>query len=308
LHDWRNSFLGVFFGALAGIVLGLGGFYLTRIESTHAMGPVIFILVPFAAGFVITLVSRGIERVSAAAVLASLTVLSFMILTRMESLLCVVLVLPVFFCAIMCGVTVGYVFLKFIARRDPRNPLFMPAVILSMPLLILVGHRVELKTLVHPRQEIVTTTIHLAADPATVWSELRSFDSLHGEKPWLMHFGLPVPQRCTMTGTGVGAKRTCYFDQGYIEETVTEWSPPNTMQLAIDRTNLPGRHWLEFETARYDLHPETGGTSLTRSTAIVSNLYPSWYWRRFERWGVSSEHAYIFSDLARRSPPPSSTP
>src|SRR6202041_667837 len=166
LHDWRNSFLGVFFGALAGIVLGLGGFYLTRIESTHAMGPVIFILVPFAAGFVITLVSRGIERVSAAAVLASLTVLSFMILTRMESLLCVVLVLPVFFCAIMCGVTVGYVFLKFIARRDPRNPLFMPAVILSMPLLILVGHRVELKTLVHPRQEIVTTTIHLAADPA----------------------------------------------------------------------------------------------------------------------------------------------
>ena len=81
---------------------------------------------------------------------------------------------------------------------------------------------------------------------------------------------------------------------------MTEWSPPTAMQHAIDRTNLPGRHWLEFEIARYDLRPEAGGTSLTRNTTIVSNLYPSWYWLRFERWRVSSEHHYIFGDLARR--------
>jgi hypothetical protein len=307
LHDWRNSFLGAVFGALVGLVLGLLGFYLSLNRTTNAMGPVVFLLVPLTSGFVIAMVSRGIQRVSGAAVLATLVALVILVAARVEGVLCAILVLPLLFCGLMCGVLLGYFFL-FLLKRNPDNPLFMSAVVLSMPLLILAGHRVELKTLVHPRQEIVTTTIHLAADPPAVWNELRSFDSLQGEKPWLMHLGLPVPQRCAMVGTGVGAKRTCYFDQGYIEETVTEWSPPNTMQLAIDRSNLPGRHWLEFETARYDLHPEAGGTSLTRSTTIVSNLYPSWYWRRFERWGISSEHHYIFNDLARRSPPPAPTP
>jgi hypothetical protein len=115
-----------------------------------------------------------------------------------------------------------------------------------------------------------------------------------------MYIGLPVPLKCTIEGIGQGAKRTCYFDRGYIEETVTEWDPPNMMRLSIDRTNMPGRHWLGFEGAEYDLHQSTGGTLLTRSTTIISNLYPAWYWRRFERWGVSSEPAYIFEDLARR--------
>jgi len=105
-----------------------------------------------------------------------------------------------------------------------------------------------------------------------------------------------------MRGSGVGAKRTCYFDQGYIEETVTEWSPPEVMGLSIDRTNMPGRHWLDFENAKYELRRDNSGTMLTRTTTITSNLYPVWYWRPFERWGVASEHEYIFGDLARRFP------
>lgn len=115
-----------------------------------------------------------------------------------------------------------------------------------------------------------------------------------------MHIGLPVPERCEMQGRGVGAKRTCYFDHGSIEETVLEWDPPVRMKLSIDRTNMPGRHWLEFEDAEYDLRAENGGTVLTRNTTIISNLYPAWYWRPLERWGVEDEHQYIFADVARR--------
>lgn len=172
-----------------------------------------------------------------------------------------------------------------------------------MLLLILAGHRVEVSTLVHPRREVVTSTVRLAADPSNVWSELQSFDSLAGEKPLLMYLGLPIPTRCVMEGSGLGAKRTCYFDHGYIQETVIECSPPSVMHLSIDRTNLPGRHWLSFEDARYELQRDGTGTVLTRSTTIVSNLYPAMYWRPFERWGVNSEHDYIFGDLARRLQP-----
>jgi hypothetical protein len=89
-----------------------------------------------------------------------------------------------------------------------------------------------------------------------------------------MYIGLPIPTRCELRGSGAGTKRTCYFNQGCIEETVLEWSPPSRLRLTIDRTNKPGRHWPEFEGAEYVLHQEGGETALTRTTTIESNLYP----------------------------------
>jgi len=75
---------------------------------------------------------------------------------------------------------------------------------------------------------------------------------------------------------------------------------PRVMGLTIDRTNMPGRHWLGFESATYELRPEGSGTRLTRTTVITSHLHPVWYWRYFERLGVASEHDYILRDLTRR--------
>jgi hypothetical protein len=150
------------------------------------------------------------------------------------------------------------------------------------------------------RRETVSNTIFLQAPPEEVWANIQSIDSISGTKPLLMHFGLPVPLRCTLERKSVGAKRTCYFENGFIEEIITEWAPPYSMQLTIDRTNMPGRHWLGFEKAAYELHAEGSGTQLTRTTTITSHLYPVWYWRYFERLGVSSEHDYLLQDLSNR--------
>lgn len=268
------------------------------------MGPVMFMLVPFAAGFAITLVSRDLQTVSAAALLAAVGSLAILIATRMETPVCALLAFPLLFISITLGVAIGFIFhLLRAIITGKAGPTFTSLVLLSMPLLILTGHRVELSTLTHPRREVVTTTIRLTADPTHVWNDLRSFDSLQGKKPLLMYIGLPIPMRCEMQGTGLGAKRTCYFDHGSIEETVIGWQPPNVMRLSIDRTNMPGRHWLGFEYATYTLQQDGNDTILTRTSTIISNLYPAWYWRPFERWGVNSEHNYIFSDLARRTQP-----
>jgi hypothetical protein len=104
-----------------------------------------------------------------------------------------------------------------------------------------------------------------------------------------------------MQGHGIGAKRTCYFNVGYIEETVTGWTPPYYLGLSIDRTHMPGRYWLEFENAEYRLQAKGHGTLLTRATTISSHLHPAWYWRRFERLGVESEHDYILRDVVLRA-------
>lgn len=116
-----------------------------------------------------------------------------------------------------------------------------------------------------------------------------------------MYVGSPVPQRCVMQGHGIGAKRTCYFNVGYIEETVTAWNPPYYLGLSIDRTHMPGRHWLGFESAQYRLQANGSRTLLSRTTTISSHLHPAWYWRRFERLGVESEHDYILRDVVVRA-------
>jgi hypothetical protein len=144
------------------------------------------------------------------------------------------------------------------------------------------------------RRETVSTSVFLKAAPQEVWANIQSIDSIVATKPLLMHFGLPVPLRCTLERKGVGAKRTCYFENGFIEETITERAAPYSMQLTIDRTNMPGRHWLGFEKAAYELRQEGSGTRLTRTTTITSHLYPAWYWSYFEHLGVSSEHDTFF--------------
>jgi hypothetical protein len=115
-----------------------------------------------------------------------------------------------------------------------------------------------------------------------------------------MTIGLPVPVSCTMSGEGIGATRTCYFESGHIEERVTEWNPPTSMKLEIVAFDVPGRPWLSFKDASYDLTQEGDRTLITRKTTIVSRLSPAWYWRPMEKIGVETEHEYLFEEVKRR--------
>jgi hypothetical protein len=49
-------------GTAVGIAFGLGGFLFAEIPRTYAMGPVVFFLVPFAAGFATATVTEGEQR------------------------------------------------------------------------------------------------------------------------------------------------------------------------------------------------------------------------------------------------------
>jgi hypothetical protein len=264
------------------------------------MGPVMFLLVPFCAGFAIAMVTRRPNSDWAAMLLAALVSLAFLVASKFEGLLCAVLAFPLLIVGLWIGAAVGYLFRRHVVERLRHQITSTVALFALTPLLILAGHRIERPALEAVRRETVSNSVELAARPEAVWMSIQSIDSINVRKPWLMHFGLPVPLRCTLARKGVGAKRTCYFDNGFIEETITEWNPPYSMQLSIDRTNMPGRHWLGFEKAAYELHQDGNGTLLTRTTTITSHLYPVWYWRYFERLGVASEHDYILRELAQR--------
>lgn len=301
MADWKASLKAVAVGAASGAAIGLIAFFFLTSRDHRGMGQVLFLMVPVVAGFSIALVARRPDRTVSAALLAVLGSLASLIALGKEGVLCALLALPIIVVGLAIGVVIGLLIRKIFVDRASNQTTTMGFLLLIGPILIFAGERVERPLLEHPRTEVISNTVEVSDSPEHVWMNIQSIDSVAGSKPLLMYVGLPVPQRCTMRGQGIGAQRTCYFNTGYIEETVTAWDPPYLLGLSIDRTHMPGRHWLGIQYAEYRL--ESGGkfTALTRTTTVTSYLLPAWYWHGFERLGVESEHRYILQDLVLRA-------
>ena len=286
-------------GTLVGIALGLTGFFLGSVNS-RGMGFVMFLLIPVIAGVVVGWIIPGRKAVGKSALVSLVGSLFLLVALGKEGPLCALMAFPLLLACVLIGALIGAGLRMAIKPKRDGNITAGMFVVVA-PLVIFAGKQVERPLLDHVRIETVTDSVLVADTPANTWLRIQSIDSVHGSKPWLMYVGLPVPQKCTLEKAAEGARRTCYFDKGYIQETVTTWDPPRHMGLKIDRTHMPGRHWLGFESADYWLQPEGNGTRLTRTTSISSHLYPVWYWRTLERWGVSSEHRYILQDAVIRA-------
>jgi hypothetical protein len=299
--NWKASLKATAVGAVAGAAIGLIAFFLLASHQYPGMGATLFLLVPVAAGFSIVLVARQPNSAAAAALLSVLCSLVFLVALGKEGVLCAILAFPVIVAGLVVGAGIGILFRKFVVDRSKNQTTTTGILLLVSPALILAGDRIERPILQNPRTEMIQTTVEVNETPQQVWGRILQIDGIQASKPILMYVGLPIPERCTMQGQGIGAKRTCYFNVGYIEETVTGWDPPYYLGLSIDRTHMPGRHWLGFENAEYRLQADRSRTFLSRTTTISSHLRPAWYWRGFERLGVESEHDYILRDVVLRA-------
>jgi hypothetical protein len=298
--DWKTSFKGALLGAVIATAFGLAAFFLlTKWQS--GMGSALFLLTPVVAGFSIALVARGENSAVATAIVSVAFTLGILIAMGKEGGLCAILALPIIVVGLIIGVILGSIARKLLFRCTDHQTTTMGVLLLVGPALIFVADRIERQLLQSPRIEVVETSVKVVDSPEHVWNHILTVDNVAASKPFLMHIGLPIPERCSLVGRGVGAKRTCYFNTGYIEETITAWNPPFYMGLNIDRTHMAGRHWLGFEKAAYRLQLDGNSTILTRTTTVSSRLLPAWYWRPFERLGVSSEHRYILQDAVLKA-------
>jgi hypothetical protein len=299
LQTWKR----IAAGSTIGIAIGVVGFFLAQ-TGTQGMGILIFCLFPMCAGFAIGFVTRVAKAAAISALVTLLGSLVFLIALGKEGPLCALMALVFLAGTIGLGAALG-IALRVLVKPERAQNTTMGVFVLVAPMALFGFKQWEKRVLERPRIETITNSVWVPDSITNTWADIQSIDSIHASKPWLMYVGLPVPQRCTLEKGGVGARRTCYFDKGYIEETVIQWDPPRAMGLRIDRTHMPGRHWLGFENAYYELQPEGEGTRLTRTTVISSHLYPVWYWRPLERWGVASEHRYILEAVAGRTAGPS---
>jgi hypothetical protein len=289
-------------GLLAGIgtafIFGMGGFFLVY-DKTGSMGWTLFLLLPFATGFATALVARRRNVVIASLIIGLIICSAILLITKLEGWVCVLMSAPLIAIGLTIGALLGTLVRYVIARfRAPRIVNLL--VLLILPLFLMGANSLEEPSRRISRAETFTSVLVVDASPEELWKQIKTMDRVNARKGFLMRIGLPVPVSCKVDKEAVGGIRTCYFESGYIEERITEWVPPHSMKLEITSWDVPGRPWLDFKDASYEIHAENGRTVMTRTSTIVSRLLPAWYWRRFEKIGVETEHEYLFEALRNR--------
>lgn len=289
---------GMFVGVVTATAFSLGGFGLVN-DSSGSMGSVLFFMLPFITGMATAIVTGGKELLFASLGIGAIGCTAALIMTGKEGWVCVLMSMPIVAFSMTVGAVFGVLIRKFLLALGVRH-LGMFLTIAVLPFFLIGANKIEEPSRRTPRAETITNTLVIDAPREVVWNQLKTFDHIEGTKGLLMRIGLPVPVSCTMSGEGVGATRTCYFEQGHIAERVVEWSPPSSMKLEITEFDVPGRPWLSFQDASYELTSEGGRTVVTRKTTIVSRLSPAWYWRPLEKIGVETEHEYLFEEMKRK--------
>jgi hypothetical protein len=294
----KNAITGVGLGTLVGFVFMFGGYLLVR-GDWKDFGYVVFLLVPFVAGFAVAAVVRRPGRVLACCACGLILTLSVLLFTGLEGYLCCLMASPLIAAGMAVGAVIGYQVRGKIIDKLAEPATATVLLLLICPLFIAAADRFERPIRSVQQREVVTTETTVPGSPDRIWDLVGQMQKLDGPRPFLLQAGLPVPTRCELDRAEIGGRRICYFDAGVITQEITEWRRPEFMGLRVRESTLPGRQWLTFIDASYELSAVGRQTRIVRHTTIGTRLYPRWYWRPLERWGVASEHEFVFSNLQR---------
>ena len=277
--------------ALLVVVFSVIGFVLVIVGSGY--GLTLFVVLPGLAGFVAGMTTRAMRPGLMAVGIGFAACLALLLVFSLEGLLCILAVSP-----LVATVAYAGVFLGRFASRGPGSHGGVVAVLIG---LLIVGCSTFVEGRNPTAAHVVETVRDFPATPRQTWDAMLEFQQISGDKPWLLQLGLPVPKYCTIEGSGVGAIRTCHFDQGIIRERISVWEPPHRLVLAITEVTLPGRDWLQFIDASYELGATSSGeTRVRRTTKLGSVLRPRFYWEPLEALATEVEHEYLLNALGTK--------
>ncbi len=294
----KDYWIGSMTGILVGVSLGMAS-YLVSVSGHDSYGFVIFFLLPFLTGFSVAAIVRPKAILAVSMVTVAVLCASILIVTGLEGYICVAMAAPFMAFGMTVGAVVGYLLIGRVRERRRLGEKHTILLLALVPALMAAAEHAERPLRTQQRVETFATTIHVDAPPERTWDSLTDIPQLTGPKPFLLAVGLPVPTYCRLGAQEVGAERVCGFDQGEIVQRVADWQPNASLRVDVVRCTLPGRRWLQFHDASYELTPTPAGTTVTRYSTIGSRLYPRWYWRRFEAWAVASEHEYVLANIKR---------
>ncbi|HEX8549203.1 MAG TPA: polyketide cyclase, partial [Cytophagaceae bacterium] len=189
------------------IFLGTGIVFLFLGWATFSI--VLFGLLPVVLGLAIgALPNRKWARIGA--VIATLFFLVGLLTAGLAGFICIIYSIPIILPFVFLGSVITHLIDRYKKIKTERIhilllPLIPFLIIAPAETLILQDSKlfIEVKT-----EKIYNYTTE------QVYDGIKSVDTVDTEKPFLMHFDLPIPTKCILDKEEVGGIRTCYFDGG----------------------------------------------------------------------------------------------
>jgi len=205
-----------FYMALLTVVLSSAGFALLHFRLI-GYGLTFFVLVPLCIGYFMGQVPSWRRSFYFSIVLGMVTFLYLLLTLQLEGMFCVLTLSPLLIALVFLGSWIGYAMRRAAGPKPGRDArLTLTPLVLLLLAGILEHYFAEKYAFVR-----VETRLLLPYAPERVYDFIRNVDTLDAPKPLLLRLGLSVPQKCRMEKEEVGAGRTCYFEEGTIEERVT---------------------------------------------------------------------------------------
>ena len=291
-----KTFLSVAFFTLALSCLGFGLLELHLVPY----GFTLFCVMPVLIGYIIGQYPKFKIVFSLAVIVGTVMFFYMLIIGGLETWWCVLTLSPLIYLLLFVGMYIGYTIKKIKMEEDEKKKGQKLNVYILPVLVLLISGLIENFFTEKYTEVRVVTKIMLPYPKEMVFDYTKSFDTLKSKKPFMFSIGIQTPLKCVLEKDSVGAKRTCYFKEGTIDEVVTEFQRGETLKMKITGYNMPGRKWLHFEDAVYLFRQTGDSTELTRITTYKSELKPRFYWSMWEEKAVEAEHEYVLSDLRRR--------
>jgi len=280
------------------IALSCIGFALLELNLIP-YGFTLFCVMPVVIGYIIGQYPNLQISLFFGAILGAVCFFYLLFIGGLESMFCILTLSPLLIFLLFIGMYIGYVIKKSKKNKGNNNRQSLNAYILPIAFLFL-SSAIEKFFTEKYTDVIIETKITLHYPKEIVFDYIKSFDTLSSEKPFLFKVGIQTPLKCVLEKDSVGAKRTCYFKEGTIDEIITDYKRGEILQMKITKYNMPGRKWLHFQDAIYLFKQVGDSTELTRITTYKTELKPRFYWKFWEEKAIRAEHEYVLIDLKRR--------
>lgn len=301
-------------GLLYGMFLRLG-FGVNPGGWFNIVSKAFLIVTPFSLGALAVFMAARPQRTSVrqdagVAAKAMLLFLLAMFVTLLEGLICIVLVLPVFMvAAVLGGMLAGWLHRRMAASKGTVS---------AFALLPLLLGPIEAALPPAQSEQVVSTTMHIAAPPEVVFDQLADVRGIRPEElgfAFVHLIGLPKPIEADMRGTGAGAVRVSRWEKNVrFEEVITHWERPRALHYrfhippgsiprdALDQHVELGGAYFTVLDGGYDLAPAAdGGTELTLTTRFLNKSQLKLYGDLWGRMVLQDFHRSILGLMRRRA-------
>ena len=249
-HFYGSAFVGTVVGGLFAVLVTAVSVY--AIES---YGASLFLGMPIVSGAVAAYVynqpmMRSFGASVGVGIMACVFGGLFLLLFAMEGVICLLMAAPLILPLGALGGVLGFAIAKTILWQSKM--MIGGAVVLSVPFLGIAESHLK-STEIY----MVESAVVINAPRESVWQNVIVFPEIHSPPDWLFRFGVAMPVRARIEGTGVGAVRHCEFTTGSFVEPVRIWDAPK--KLAFDVTDQP-EPLVEMTPYRHVHPPHLHGT------------------------------------------------